>query len=83
MAWTAPGPPLVKVLIDGVFNADPHPGNILYVAPGSRGGGLPRGEQLGLIDYGQVGGWLVCIWMCIWMGSWVCGWRGEGHNAAS
>ena len=32
-----------EVLIDGVFNADPHPGNILYVD-----------GKLGLIDYGQV-----------------------------
>jgi len=33
------------VLIDGCFNADPHPGNILYLADT---------QQLGLIDYGQV-----------------------------
>lgn len=36
-----------EVLIDGCFNADPHPGNILYidsVCP----------PKLGLIDYGQV-----------------------------
>jgi len=38
-----------EVLIDGCFNADPHPGNILYIAAG---GGEP--ERLGLIDYGQV-----------------------------
>ena len=34
-----------EVLVDGCFNADPHPGNILYLA---------ETEQLGLIDYGQV-----------------------------
>jgi len=34
-----------EVLIDGCFNADPHPGNILYLADT---------QQLGLIDYGQV-----------------------------
>ena len=34
-----------EVLVDGCFNADPHPGNILYLA---------KTEQLGLIDYGQV-----------------------------
>ena len=34
---------MAEVLIDGVFNADPHPGNILYVD-----------GKLGLIDYGQV-----------------------------
>ena len=32
-----------EVLIDGTFNADPHPGNILYID-----------GKLGLIDYGQV-----------------------------
>jgi predicted unusual protein kinase regulating ubiquinone biosynthesis (AarF/ABC1/UbiB family) len=36
-----------EVLVDGCFNADPHPGNILYLA---------KTEQLGLIDYGQVKG---------------------------
>jgi aarF domain-containing kinase len=37
-----------EVLVDGFFNADPHPGNILLVR-------LPDGSpQLGLIDYGQV-----------------------------
>ena len=39
-----------EVLIDGVFNGDPHGGNILYIA-NPRGGGAPK---LGLIDYGQV-----------------------------
>jgi len=34
-----------QLLIDGVFNADPHPGNILVLEDGS----------LGLIDYGIVG----------------------------
>eukprot|EP01012_Entosiphon_sulcatum_P022036 TRINITY_DN26945_c0_g1_i1.p1 TRINITY_DN26945_c0_g1~~TRINITY_DN26945_c0_g1_i1.p1 ORF type:complete len:454 (-),score=53.64 TRINITY_DN26945_c0_g1_i1:81-1442(-) len=34
-----------QVLIDGIFNADPHPGNVLL---------LPDG-RLGLLDYGQVG----------------------------
>ena len=34
-----------EVLIDGCFNADPHPGNILYIA---------QSDKLGLIDYGQV-----------------------------
>jgi hypothetical protein len=38
-----------EVMVDGVFNADPHPGNILYIeATGS------QPEKLGLIDYGQV-----------------------------
>jgi aarF domain-containing kinase len=37
-----------EVLIDGRFNADPHPGNIL-VCRGANGS-----PQLGLIDYGQV-----------------------------
>lgn len=32
-----------EVLIDGCFNADPHPGNVLYVD-----------GKLALIDYGQV-----------------------------
>ena len=32
-----------EVLIDGCFNADPHPGNVLYID-----------GKLGLIDYGQV-----------------------------
>ncbi|EOD33001.1 hypothetical protein EMIHUDRAFT_471617 [Emiliania huxleyi CCMP1516] len=35
------------VLIDGCFNADPHPGNILYVDS-------VHPPKLGLIDYGQV-----------------------------
>lgn len=33
-----------EVLRDGVFNGDPHPGNILLLDDG----------RLGLIDYGQV-----------------------------
>eukprot|EP00568_Trieres_chinensis_P011803 CAMPEP_0183304864 /NCGR_PEP_ID=MMETSP0160_2-20130417/9800_1 /TAXON_ID=2839 ORGANISM="Odontella Sinensis, Strain Grunow 1884" /NCGR_SAMPLE_ID=MMETSP0160_2 /ASSEMBLY_ACC=CAM_ASM_000250 /LENGTH=413 /DNA_ID=CAMNT_0025467983 /DNA_START=50 /DNA_END=1291 /DNA_ORIENTATION=- len=37
-----------EVLVDGYFNGDPHPGNILLL-------GTKSGEsQLGLIDYGQV-----------------------------
>jgi len=37
-----------QVLVDGVFNGDPHPGNILLL-------GVKEGKpQLGLIDYGQV-----------------------------
>ena len=37
-----------QVLVDGVFNGDPHPGNILLL-------GVEEGRpQLGLIDYGQV-----------------------------
>ena len=37
-----------QVLVDGVFNGDPHPGNILLL-------GVEDGKpQLGLIDYGQV-----------------------------
>jgi len=36
-----------QVLIDGCFNADPHPGNILYVDS-------VHPPKLGLIDYGQV-----------------------------
>ena len=34
-----------QIFRDGVFNADPHPGNVLLCA---------GGRQLGLIDYGQV-----------------------------
>ena len=34
-----------EVLVNGCFNADPHPGNVLYVE---------RTNQLALIDYGQV-----------------------------
>ncbi|CAL1167374.1 unnamed protein product [Cladocopium goreaui] len=34
-----------QILIDGCFNADPHPGNILL---------LEDGQTLGLIDFGQV-----------------------------
>jgi aarF domain-containing kinase len=37
-----------EVLVDGYFNGDPHPGNILLL--GAKGGK----KQLGLIDYGQV-----------------------------
>ena len=33
-----------QMLVDGVFNADPHPGNVLLMPDG----------RLGLIDYGQV-----------------------------
>ena len=33
-----------QVLLDGLFNADPHPGNVL----------LMQGGAIGLIDYGQV-----------------------------
>eukprot|EP00986_Skeletonema_menzelii_P014610 scaffold9817_cov154-Skeletonema_menzelii.AAC.4 len=37
-----------QVLVDGVFNGDPHPGNILLL-------GVKEGKpQLGLIDFGQV-----------------------------
>jgi len=37
-----------EVLVDGCFNGDPHPGNILLL-------GVDTGKpQLGLIDYGQV-----------------------------
>jgi len=37
-----------EVLVDGYFNGDPHPGNILLL-------GVDEGRpQLGLIDYGQV-----------------------------
>ncbi len=36
-----------EVLIDGCFNADPHPGNVLLISD-------TRGQRLGLIDYGQV-----------------------------
>lgn len=38
-----------EVLIDGVFNSDPHPGNILLCRNPCNGQ-----PQLGLIDYGQV-----------------------------
>lgn len=34
-----------QVFVDGVFNADPHPGNIMLLDDG----------RLGLVDYGQVG----------------------------
>lgn len=33
------------VFVDGVFHADPHPGNLIYVGPG----------QYGLLDFGLVG----------------------------
>lgn len=36
---------LRQVMLDGVFHADPHPGNILLLADG----------QLGLLDFGSVG----------------------------
>jgi ubiquinone biosynthesis protein len=36
---------LQQVLVDGVYHADPHPGNILYLEDG----------RLGLIDFGAVG----------------------------
>jgi ubiquinone biosynthesis protein len=36
---------LQEVMIDGVFHADPHPGNVLLLADG----------QLGLLDFGSVG----------------------------
>jgi len=36
---------LRQIVVDGVFHADPHPGNILFLA----------GGQLGLIDFGSVG----------------------------
>ncbi|KAI9142294.1 ABC1 family-domain-containing protein, partial [Paraphysoderma sedebokerense] len=36
-----------EILIDGVFNGDPHPGNILLNL-------TPKGHKIGLIDYGQV-----------------------------
>jgi aarF domain-containing kinase len=39
-----------EVLIDGIFNSDPHPGNI-YLC---RSRNTPGLVQLGLIDYGQV-----------------------------
>ena len=34
-----------QLLIDGVYNADPHPGNVIVLEDG----------RLGLIDYGMVG----------------------------
>ena len=42
-----------QLLLDGVYNADPHPGNVLL---------LPDGT-LGLIDYGMVGrlGCVLCL----------------------
>jgi ubiquinone biosynthesis protein len=36
---------LRQIVVDGVFHADPHPGNILFLA----------GGRLGLIDFGSVG----------------------------
>ena len=36
---------LGEVMIDGIFHADPHPGNVLLLADG----------QLGLLDFGSVG----------------------------
>lgn len=39
----------LEVLVDGCFNADPHPGNILFVDCGTF-----SPAKLGLIDYGQV-----------------------------
>eukprot|EP00899_Mesostigma_viride_P019713 jgi/Mesvir1/27743/Mv07434-RA.3 len=39
-----------EIFVDGVFNGDPHPGNILLMPDG----------RLGLIDYGQVSGLIDC-----------------------
>lgn len=39
------------MFIDGCFNGDPHPGNILYISAENSKDGK---EKLGLIDYGQV-----------------------------
>ena len=39
---------MIQILVDGCFNGDPHPGNILLLR-NDKGG-----MQLGLIDYGQV-----------------------------
>ena len=36
---------LRQIVIDGIFHADPHPGNVLLLADG----------RLGLIDFGSVG----------------------------
>jgi predicted unusual protein kinase regulating ubiquinone biosynthesis (AarF/ABC1/UbiB family) len=36
----------IQMLRDGIFNVDPHPGNVLI---------LPDGRSLGLLDYGMVG----------------------------
>jgi predicted unusual protein kinase regulating ubiquinone biosynthesis (AarF/ABC1/UbiB family) len=36
----------IQLLRDGLFNVDPHPGNVLI---------LPDGRSLGLLDYGMVG----------------------------
>jgi ubiquinone biosynthesis protein len=41
---------LGQVLVDGVFHADPHPGNLLLLDPAPAGG--PR---IGLLDLGSVG----------------------------
>jgi hypothetical protein len=34
---TPSGPPADQMLIDGVFNADPHPGNVLFMPDGRLG----------------------------------------------
>ena len=39
-----------EILVNGVFNGDPHPGNILLCPDG----------RIGLIDYGQVGHAVLC-----------------------
>ena len=39
---------LRQILVDGVFHADPHPGNVLLISGGP-------GARLGLIDFGSVG----------------------------
>eukprot|EP00615_Pteridomonas_danica_P008539 CAMPEP_0114360972 /NCGR_PEP_ID=MMETSP0101-20121206/24297_1 /TAXON_ID=38822 ORGANISM="Pteridomonas danica, Strain PT" /NCGR_SAMPLE_ID=MMETSP0101 /ASSEMBLY_ACC=CAM_ASM_000211 /LENGTH=380 /DNA_ID=CAMNT_0001505541 /DNA_START=309 /DNA_END=1451 /DNA_ORIENTATION=+ len=48
-----------EVLINGCFNGDPHPGNILYISPqhnssSSKNSSSKSRHKLGLIDYGQV-----------------------------
>jgi len=40
-----------EVLVDGAFNGDPHPGNLLVTRDAAAG---PGGARLALIDYGQV-----------------------------
>ncbi|MGW4638527.1 ABC1 kinase family protein [Sphaerisporangium sp. NPDC004334] len=45
LARTLLGTLLRQIMVDGVFHADPHPGNILLLADG----------RLGLLDFGSVG----------------------------
>ncbi|MGP3984332.1 ABC1 kinase family protein [Streptomyces sp. KR80] len=50
LARTVLGAMLRQIMRDGVFHADPHPGNMLLLADAGRGG-----ARIGLLDFGSVG----------------------------